>query len=385
MKIAFLTEKYTPDIGGLAISSDRLTGLLGSAGHHVRVLAPTMNLSPAETRTLSSGGIHVTRFGARKRVDDTLVDWIELLLEEHRREAFDVIHAYFLAQAGFIAAYDGRYLNVPSIVSARGNDLERAIFDPARAAHILYALRHASVVTTNATELSKKAVALVPGLDVVLIPNGIDSEHFKPLPHNTALAESLSLTNKDPRDTSGRVIGFAGELREKKGLRSMLSAYAQVNKVQPAQLLIVGDVRGGEDRQIIEEFNHSHPNAQIIITGFVPHHDLPAYYSLMDVFVQPSLRDGLPNAVLEAMACEKAVVGTWVGGIPDVLTDCKNGRLVRANEGNELAKAIEELLRNASLRKKLGSAARQTVISRFTLQSELDGNLAVYRRLGIKT
>jgi glycosyltransferase involved in cell wall biosynthesis len=388
MKIALLSEKYTPDIGGLAISAERLVRLLASAGHQVRVFAPTpspslragLSLSPSETRTLPSSGVSVTRFGARKRVDDTLVDWFELIVEEHRREPFDILHAYFLAQAGFVAAYAGNYLNVPSVVSARGNDLERAIFDPSRAAHILHALRHASAVTTNANELARKAQALVPGLEVTVIPNGIDPEHFKPLPCNKLLAESLGLT-KEP----SRVVGFAGELREKKGLRSLLSAYAQVNKENPAALLIVGDVRAGEDEQVLKEFKLSNPDARIIITGFVSRNDLPVYYSLMDVFVHPSLRDGLPNALLEAMACEKAIIATPVGGIPDAVTDCENGRLVRTNAADELAESIEELLRDEILRKKLGSAARQSVIDKFTLQAELEGNLALYRRLGLKT
>ena len=381
MKIALLSEKYTPDIGGLAISAERFARLLHSAGHQVRVFAPTINLPPAETRTLSSSGIRVTRFGTRKRVDDTLVDWFELLADEHRREPFDLLHAYFLLQAGFVAAYAGKYLDLPSVVSARGNDLDRAIFDPGRAAHIFYTLQHVSAVTTNARELAKKAKALVPGLTITVVPNGIDAEHFKPLPRNLALVESLKLIHGE---NTARVIGFAGELREKKGLRPLLSACAQVNKIDPVILLIVGDVRAGEDKQLLEEFKASHPNAQIVVTGFVSHRDLPAYYSLMDIFVQPSLRDGLPNALLEAMACERAVIGTPVGGIPDAVSDCENGRLVRTNDAAELADAMSELLTNEPLRKNLGSAARQTILNRFTLRAELDGNLAVYRRLGLK-
>ena len=380
MKIAFLSEKYTPDIGGLAISAERLARLLASAGHHVRVSAPTLNLPASETRTLVSNGVHVTRFGAHKRVDDTLVDWFELITEEHKRDPFDVIHAYFLTQAGFVAAYAGNYLGVPSVVSGRGNDLERAIFDPSRAAHILYALGHASAITTNASELAKKAGSLVPGLPVTVIPNGIDTEHFKPLPRNNALAESLNLMEKQ----TSRVVGFAGELRKKKGLRPLLSAYAQVNQKVPTTLLIVGDIRSGDDKQNFEEFQRSHPTAQIVVTGFVSPKDLPFYYSLMDIFVQPSLRDGLPNALLEAMACGKAVIGTPVGGIADAVVDCENGRLVSVNDANELADAIDELFMDVNLRMKLGTKACQTIKGDFTLQAELDANLNVYRHLGLK-
>jgi glycosyltransferase involved in cell wall biosynthesis len=104
----------------------------------------------------------------------------------------------------------------------------------------------------------------------------------------------------------------------------------------------------------------------------------------MDVFIHPSLRDGLPNALLEAMACEKAVIATPVGGIPDAMIDCENGRFVRTNDATELANIINELLADENLRKKLGSAACQTITNKFTPQAELGTNLALYRRLGIK-
>ena len=384
MKIALLSEKYTPDIGGLAISAGRLAHLLTSAGHSVHVLAPTLSLPASERRSLAHNGVRVTRFGAHKRVDDTLLDWFELVVEEHRREPFDLMHGYFLVQAGFVAAYLGNYLHVPSVVSARGNDVDRAVFDPSRAAHIIYALGNASAVTTNANELARKARALIPGRQVTVIPNGVDSEQFQPALRNNALAESLSLINHGQAGQASRVIGFAGELREKKGLHPLLSAYAQVIKHYPATLLIVGDIRAGEDSQAVEEFRQQHPDSHLVVTGFVPAADMPAFYSVMDVFVQPALRDGLPNALLEAMACGKAVIGASAGGIPDVITDCVDGRLVPVNSSTALAETLIELLDDEKQRHRLGEAACQTIRATYTLQAELNGNLAVYRQLGLR-
>jgi len=374
MKIALLTEKYTPDIGGLAISAGRLAKLLNSAGNEIRIFAPAQSLSASEKQTLIHEGVSVTRFGTHKRVDDTLVDWFELLVDEHRHEPFDILQAYFLPQAGFIAACAGNYLGVPSVVSARGNDLERAVFDPSRAAHIFYALQHASIVTTNTTEMVKKAQMLVPGLDVTLIPNSVDTEHFRLLPKNKALAEALGLGNS-------LVIGFVGELREKKGIHTLLDAYSQLSKKLPATLLILGDTRPGEDKKIMDGYQKLHPNAHIVTTGFVSPTDLPQDYTLMDVLVMPSLRDGLPNALLEGMACEKTVVATAVGGIADVIKDGENGRLVPVKDNETLATTLHEILTDKVLRMRLGKAGRTTVVNNFPLQKELGGNLALYRRL----
>lgn len=391
MKIALLSEKYTPDIGGLAISTGRMGHLLASAGHKVRVFAPSSNLPATKKQTLPHSGVSVTRFGAHKRVDDTLVDWFELIVDEHKREPFDLLHAYFLPMAGFVAAYAGKYLNIPSVVSIRGNDIERAAFDPSKFSHVMYALQNASAVTTNASELAKKAKAFVDR-DIFLIPNGIDTECFKPMEKNLALAESLGLEGgKRKEERSGEwkvesgvpVVGFVGELREKKGLATLLSAYAQINKKQPASLLIVGEVREGEDKKWFDEFLQSNPNLKIIVTGYISHNDLPAYYSLMDVFVHPSLRDGMPNAVLEAMACGKTVIATPVGGVKDVIVDGVNGLLVNVNDAEGLAEKVAEALSQPEKRETVGRSAREAIVRQFTLEKELQANLKIYQSLGV--
>jgi len=374
MKIALLSEKYTPDIGGLAISAERLVKLLNSAGHEIRVFAPTQSLPASEKQTLKHEGVCVTRFGQHKRVDDTLVDWLELVVSEHQRDPFDLLQAYFLPQAGFVAAYAGNYLGVPSVVSARGNDLERAVFDPSRATHIFYTLKHATAVTTNTNEMVKKAQALVPGLEVTLVPNSVDTNHFRPLARNEALAQTLGI-EKQP------VIGFVGELREKKGIHTLLDAYTQLNKKLPATLLIVGDVRPGDDKQFLEEYRKSNPNSRITITGLISPSDLPQYYALIDVLVLPSLRDGLPNSLLEGLACEKTIIATPVGGIKDVIQNGVNGKLVPVRDADSLASTTEELLLNRGIREKLCTAGRETVLKDFSLQKELDLVLNMYRTL----
>ena len=411
MKIALLTEKYTPDIGGLAISSERLARLLASAGHDVRVFSPTGNpsiklragLLPSEPRTLPSNGVSVTRFGAHKRADDTLVDWFDLVVQAHAREPFDVLHAYFLTQAGFIATLAGRYLNIPSVVSIRGNDVDRAAFDPSRFSHTMFALQHANVVTANAKESIRKAKAFFER-EIVLIPNGVDADHFKPMVRNEALAVSLGIdSHVTPSEAKGLshamrdssvatlpqsdkipVIGFVGELREKKGLQTLLSAYAQVHRKQQATLLVVGTVRQGEDKQFFDEFVAANPDLQIFVTGYIPPNDLLAYYSLMDVFVHPSLHDGMPNAVLEAMACERAVIATPVGGVVDILEDGANGVFVNVNDADQLSEKIKFVLNDSALRSRLGKNARATIAEKFTPQKELEANLDVYRKLGLQ-
>jgi glycosyltransferase involved in cell wall biosynthesis len=176
------------------------------------------------------------------------------------------------------------------------------------------------------------------------------------------------------------VIGFVGQARAKKGLASLLIAYRAVAQKRSVALLLVGGVRR-DDKELLKVFQKQQPDLPIVVAPYMSSDMLPAYYNLIDVLALPSIRDGLPNALLEGMACERAVVGTTVGGIPDAILDGENGRLVPPGDADALACAINELLDNADLRRHCGARARETVLRDFMLEQELEKNLDLYRQL----
>jgi glycosyltransferase involved in cell wall biosynthesis len=269
--------------------------------------------------------------------------------------------------------YAARTLGLPAVAGARGNDLDRAVFDPGKAAHVRYALEHAHAVTANSRDLQRKAQALAPGREVVLVHNGVDATHFAPGPRDEALAGSMGLDERP-------VVGFVGEARAKKGLATLLLAFAQVAERTPAQLLLVGGVRA-DAKDTLKVFRKQHPELSIQVVPYAAPKDMPAWYNLMDVLALPSLRDGLPNALLEGMACARAVVATPAGGIPDAVRDGENGRLAPVNDPEALAEAVLALLHEAAERARLGAAARATAQREFTVEREVALNLGVYARL----
>lgn len=399
MKIGLLSDTYAPDIGGLAISAARLAELLAAAGHETRVYAPDGQLSAYGRQTISSNKVGVTRFGIRKQIEDTLLDWHDLIAAEHQRVPFDLLHAFSLSRAGFVATYAGKYLGIPSVVTLRENDIERAPFDPAKFSHAIYALQNADAVAASASELARKAKAFVER-DICLLPNGVDAERFKKLPRDAALAQSLGVNSaslgtaqtaeNDPGATmlSARtkksrrpVIGFAGELKSRKGLSTLLIGYAKTNKLRPSTLLIVGDVRAGEYQEAFEDFKKSNPDTHIVVTGHVPHQAMPAYYALMDIFVRPSLRDGMSNAMLEAMACELPVIATPVGGVLDMMIENVNVKTVPVKDVDAFVNAALKLLGDETERARIGKAARETALEKFTPQKELEAHLGLYQTL----
>lgn len=377
MNIALLSEKYPPDPGGLAISAQRLAQLLSGKCQQVHVFAPTNQLAPGLASSGLDEGILIHRFGASSRVDETLANWFDLIILQHKQNQFELLHGYFITQAGFLAAYCGQFCHLPSVISARGNDLDLAVFEPRKAAHIFFAMQHASAITANSRELQRKAQALAPAREVFYVANGVDASHFCPLPRDQELAASLGL----PEDKS--VIAFVGEARHKKGLAQLLLAYRELAVRHPATLWLLGGVRAGEDREMVKVFRKQNPTLPLVISEPAPAHLLPAYYSLVDVLALPSLRDGLPNALLEGMACGCAIVAGQAGGIPDALQHQHNGLLVPPGEVSALANALQELIDQPELRRTLGENARQHVQQHFTPQQELAATLEVYGKVGV--
>jgi phosphatidylinositol alpha-1,6-mannosyltransferase len=375
MHILILTDKYPPAVGGLAISTRRLALGLSRAGHTVRVSLLDASLAPGHVRAANEGEVTVERLGPHRRVDDTQSDWFEHIVAVHGTPRFDLIHAMYIAGPSFVAVSAARYLGLPSIISARGNDLERAAFDPGKFAQVVYALQHATAITTVTTDLARKARMFAPECRPVFIPNGVDTSLFAPGPRDETLAASLGL-----RDAP--VIAFTGEARQKKGLTILLLAFEQVcasSAVRPT-LLFVGGVRQA-DQPILDVFGRQQPALSVRVVPHVPHAELPAYYRLADVLAVPSLRDGMPNSLLEGMACERAIVASSVGGMLDVVREGENALLVPAGDVHALAAALMNLLSDPARRAQLGRAARAAVIAGFTPELELEHNLEIYRRV----
>jgi glycosyltransferase involved in cell wall biosynthesis len=374
MRVCLVPQKYPPDVGGVASASHRYARGLVEAGHEVIVVGLDSQVPPGSSESGVTDGVSWLRVGTQRRIDDTLTDWFEQIVARHRSEPFDLVVGRYVDHAAFVAVLAARFLGLPCVVSARGNDLDRGPFDPARLPQILWALTHADAVSAVSQELARKVVALVPSARVRVIHNGVDTALFSPGPRDAALAESLGLG-------SAATLAFFGEARLKKGLPVLLKAYALVSsQVRDVTLLLVGGVRK-DDAALLEVFARQHPSARVVTVAHLPQAELPRYYRLATVVVQPSLRDGLPNALLEAMSSGRPVVASGVGGIPDVVRDGVDGVLVAPRDADTLASAILGVLADPAAASALGGRARARVVEAFSLARERAADLELLEEL----
>jgi glycosyltransferase involved in cell wall biosynthesis len=372
MKICLLSNTYPPDVGGLAVSAQRLARSLASAGYEIHVVAPSESVPPGSWWT-ERGPVTVHRLGALARLRETLADWFELAVSLDATVDFDLFHGHFVAPAGYLASLAARYRGKKSIASARGNDVDLMPFDGQRAPFALKALEWADAVVAVSADLARKAAALSGRDDVRVIHNGVDTELFVPQPPDPGLAERLGLDDRP-------VVGFIGEARAKKGLGRMLRVFPRLYEAVPAQMLLVGGVRK-DDKDMVKFFQRQHRDLPFHLLPPRPNAEMPPTYALCDVVILPSLRDGLPNTLLEAMACGRPVMASAVGGMLDVVTDGHDGLLLPARDDDAWVDTLHRLLLDPERRDQLGAAARQTVTARFTVQQELASWLALYQEL----
>jgi glycosyltransferase involved in cell wall biosynthesis len=172
-------------------------------------------------------------------------------------------------------------------------------------------------------------------------------------------------------------------LTPRKGVHVLLEAMVRVQQALPqVALYLVGDDATPEHLNYmagLKEFMTRHQLRNIFFTGWRA--DRLSILALMDVLVVASSDEGLPTAILEAMALAKPVIATRAGGIPELVRDGENGILVEIGEAQGLAQAIITLAHDPQLRRRLGARGRQTVVNDYSLEAQIANLEAIYREL----
>ncbi len=217
----------------------------------------------------------------------------------------------------------------------------------------------------------------------VRIFDGIPASRLLLLPYGISMAEletSASYTQaRGELQVSGFVIGAVGRLEEQKGHVFLLQALADLSRAIPdLTLLLVGE---GRQREALERQAGELGIAEKV-QFLGTRRDLPLIYRALDLFVQPSLWEGLPLALLKAMGAGRPAVATRVSGVREVIADGVNGRLVAPGDAGALAGAILAAYKNPARRAQWAAAARETVKAQYSQEAMLARLEELYLELG---
>ena len=230
------------------------------------------------------------------------------------------------------------------------------------------ALARAALIVANSAEMRRDFMEhLGPSMGRIrVVYNGIDTQQFRPgLP--SGFREQMGAKPDDV------LIGITSRLAPDKGQETFLRAAAMVAHAEPrARFVIVGDDSiFSENSEYIPQLKRfvaeQHLRGRVIFAGF--HSDMAAVYAGLDVLVNAAWREAFGLVVTEAMACGKVVVGAAAGGIPEIITNGRDGFLYPPRDAQQLAEILLQVARKPELRQAIGVAARQTVVNRFSIQT----------------
>jgi glycosyltransferase involved in cell wall biosynthesis len=328
-KVVVLTSSYPRHDGDFAgrFVADAVAQLR-ARGLEVEVVHPGL---PAD------GGGLVRTLRRRPWLALTLFVSLVRRLRAAARDA-DLVHAHWLAGAA-VARFSGR----PFVVTLHGTGSAGRLSDLSLAARAPRLVRF----------LLRPARAVICVSDVLAeTMRSIGVDHARSIPNGVDLPSARLEESEEP------FVLYAGRLSPEKGIGELVEA------TRGMRLVVAGD---GPLRTLV-------PDA----LGFVSHDELEHLYDRAAVVVLPSYREGLPICVLEAMAHGRPVVATTVGGIPQLVEDGRTGLLVEPGDAEGLRIALERLLSDAALRRRMGRAARARVQRMCSWERVTDETLAAY-------
>jgi glycosyltransferase involved in cell wall biosynthesis len=340
MKIAILVDAFPPTgLGGTEMATYNIAKYLSIRGHEVHVVTTLDNSFP-ETKMQDGFYLHNI-----KTIDISVLSALSYSLRSIRllsRIRPQIVHSQSIFRTGLASLLFYKLYKKPYIVYTRGDDVYSK-WGPGEILTRKILKNSASNLTL--TEDMKKEMKKLFKTTVKVIPNGISLDGFNAISKDKARS-SLKIPD------GVKVILFVGRFHPIKGLKYLVEAASIIKKQgHDFRLILVGD---GEERKIIEDRAEMLGlKDNIMITGKVPFEKVQEYMVASDVFVLPSISEGFPNVILEAMAARLPIIATNIGGLSEIMQDGVNGYLVEPKNSGQIADKISYLIQNESVMLKM--------------------------------
>ncbi|MBE6505057.1 MAG: glycosyltransferase family 4 protein [Methanobrevibacter millerae] len=343
MKIAMVGQ-FPPHVGGVGVHIHTLSKELIKQGHEVYVITyPHSNLKDIDgIHVIGTSGLNIPgirglmfKINAKKALNNLL-----------KEVDIDIIHGHYLFPAGAAACEIGSKHKIKTYVTAHGSDMfemykKQSFMRP----FIKKVLKKADVVFAVSNALKKEILAT--GV------NGIESKTR--LYWNSVDIDKFSPDNKNVLESNGKpIVLFVGNIIKRKNVNLILEAKKESS--QDYELVIVGD------GPLKKELENKVENENISDVRFLgSRDDVENIIPGCDVLVLPSFSESFGLVLIEALACEKPVIGSNVGGISEIITD-DVGLLINPNDSSTLAAAIDKVIGDDEFRQNLASNARNRAV-----------------------
>lgn len=365
LRIAMMIESDGP--GGAEMMVFRLTEELRRRGHSVLPVGPR-NGTGWMGAMFRDAAIDQEFYWLKRPIDPSCVSRFVQLF---RRHSIDVVHSHEFTM-GVYGSTAARLLGVPHVLTIHGG------LNTTKALRRRIALRWAmrcSGKTVAVSDATREEFAENLGLDnsaFSVVHNGVPSKRGNP----DRVAREFGVSEGET------VILAVGNLERNKNHRMLLEALVRLKKsgLSTRWKLIIAAGRGGPEHDYLMDYVRTHriEDRVHIVLG---RSDIADLHALADIFVMPSLWEGLPMALLEAMVAGKAIIASATAGIPEAISDRREGMLVPPGDLDALTAALRTLLIDPIRRRELGIAAQTRAHDEFTVQVMTERYLSIYMQL----
>lgn len=363
-RILWVTERYPPAKGGMAVSCLRQVRGLRKRGFHVDVIVLGGSATEATIRPTDGGADLYFRRNPAVEIAPNMA-WASIR-ERHARQSYHCAVGFGASWAGFNATTFAAWLGIPAAVLVRGNDLDRDWFIPRRGGWVREAFARARAIGAVSQEKADRIAGLYPGRTVLWTPNSVDVSRWELLDADTRRRDDTrALLHAESR----RIFGLFGELKFKKRIPFWLEAVRDAGLLSRIALLVVGTA-DEETTRILDDAAIAPRSLRL---PFCQPDELPALYAACDFIAIPSAFDGMPNVLLEAMACGVVPVASDAGAMASVIEDGVSGFLFRAENRDDAGRATRRAIElPAPGFAAMSRRAHTLVAERFTPAAEID-------------
>lgn len=382
MKILFLNYEYPPLGGGAANATayllDEFSRMLD-----VHVDLVTSSVDDVYHRETLSDAIVIHRLPIGKNAKNLHFQSIKDLLVYSfkayffarkllKQEKYDVVQAFFTVPSGAIAWKLRREFGVPYIVSLRGSDVPGysdrfGFLYPFLRPIARCVWGRAAAVISNSQGLKELALRTNPRQEVGIIPNGVDVKHFMPAQKGSENGSKII------KLTLG-----ASRVTDRKGIKYLIEAIDLLKDEFEFSLKVIGE--GNAKARLEQMVQELGLEKWITFVGRIPREETLPYYQEADVFVLPSLNEGMSNAMLEALACGLPIIATRTGGAEELVREGVNGLLIKQEDAHDLARALRALVSDADMRSRMGEESR-TLAESMSWENVAQQYVEVYRHV----
>ena len=362
MRILILNSEYPPIGGGAGNASANIARCIAQMGHEVSVVTSRFGNLPHKELV---NGLTIYRVPALRRRQDrsgaleqvlfilSASFWTLGLIPSFKPDA---TLAFFGVPSGAVAWLVKKIHKIPYVISLRGGDVpgfrpyDFRVYHKLIAPFLRLIWKNAFAVVANSNGLRELALAFDPRFEITIIPNGVD----------------LDLYETEVREWSAPRLLSVGRLVYQKGLDLAMCALAGLKDIR-WEWHIAGD---GPQMQALQSLaKELDVEGRVIFHGWQAREKLIELYKQCNLFLFPSRHEGMPNAVLEAMASGLPVIASRIAGSEELVMDGETGFLVPSEDVESLGVAIRKMVNDMALREKMGAASYRRVEEHYSWET----------------